>query len=198
MLDRNELIQRLMTRIQTFMEPTEEKEKEKEKLSSIQSLDGKELYVNGDEITIGLEIYEVVDGQKQEIADSTYELIDGTKILVEGGIIKDIMLPKPAEVEVEIEPSTVEMCGPDRTEMMEDPRVTELENKVAELEKNVSDLLNIMETSMTKQEKMSETINKIAAQPAEEPFIPKQTEFNSNLTDKEERIKRIIELSKQK
>lgn len=193
-----------MTRMQAFMEPTkvEEVEPKKETFSSIQSLDGKELYVNGDEIAIGLEIYEVVDGEKKDLVDSTYELVDGTKIVVEAGIVKDIMLPKAADVEVDIEPSTVEMCGPEidkeKTEMMEDPRVSELQSKVAELEKNVSDLLKVMETSMTKQEKMSEVINKIAKEPAEEPFIPKQTEFNSNVSDKEERIKRIIELSKQK
>lgn len=204
MLNRNELINRLMVRIQSFMEPTEEekiKEVEVEFEVSVKTTDGREMIVVGEEIGIGLEIYEVVEGLKVDLGDGMYELTDGTKVSVESGLVKNI--EAPASEQIDIEPATVEMCGEEMKKeedikMMEDPRVGELETKVADLEKQVMDLITIIEGTMSKQEKMSATINKIAKQPTDEPFIPKQTEFNSDITDKTERIKRIFELVNKK
>lgn len=201
MLNRNELINRLMVRIQSFMEP-EVKIQEVEFEVSSKTTDGREMIIVGDQIGIGLEIYELVDGVRVDLVDGEYELTDGTKVSVESGLIKELEGPEP-EQEIEIEPATVEMCGEEMKKeedikMMEDPRVGELETKVADLEKQVMDLITIIEGTMSKQEKMSETINKIAKQPADEPFVPKQTEFNSEVTDKSERIKRIFELANKK
>lgn len=201
MLNRNELINRLMVRIQSFMEP-EVKIQEVEFEVSSKTTDGREMIIVGDQIGIGLEIYELVEGVRVDLVDGEYELTDGTKVSVESGLIKELEGPEP-EQEIEIEPATVEMCGEEMKKeedikMMEDPRVGELETKVADLEKQVMDLITIIEGTMSKQEKMSETINKIAKQPADEPFVPKQTEFNSEVTDKSERIKRIFELANKK
>jgi hypothetical protein len=203
MLNRNELINRLMVRIQSFMEPVQEVQVQEVKFNiSVKTTDGREMILVGDQIGIGLEIYELVEGVRVDLGDGMYELTDGTKVSVESGLVKELEGPEP-EQEIEIEPATVEMCGEEMKKeedikMMEDPRVGELETKVADLEKQVMDLITIIEGTMMKQEKMSETINKIASQPAEEPFIPKQTEFNTDVTDKEERIKRIMQLAKQK
>jgi hypothetical protein len=201
MLNRNELINRLMVRIQSFMEP-EVKIQEVEFEVSSKTTDGREMIIVGDQIGIGLEIYELVEGVRVDLVDGEYQLTDGTKVSVESGLIKELEGPEP-EQEIEIEPATVEMCGEEMKKeedikMMEDPRVGELETKVADLEKQVMDLITIIEGTMSKQEKMSETINKIAKQPADEPFVPKQTEFNSEVTDKSERIKRIFELANKK
>ncbi len=201
MLNRNELINRLMVRIQSFMEPEVKIQEVKFEVSS-KTTDGREMIIVGDQIGIGLEIYELVDGVRVDLVDGEYELTDGTKVSVESGLIKELEGPEP-EQEIEIEPATVEMCGEEMKKeedikMMEDPRVGELETKVADLEKQVMDLITIIEGTMSKQEKMSETINKIAKQPADEPFVPKQTEFNSEVTDKSERIKRIFELANKK
>lgn len=201
MLNRNELINRLMVRIQSFMEPEVKIQEVKFEVSS-KTTDGREMIIVGDQIGIGLEIYELVEGVRVDLVDGEYELTDGTKVSVESGLIKELEGPEP-EQEIEIEPATVEMCGEEMKKeedikMMEDPRVGELETKVADLEKQVMDLITIIEGTMSKQEKMSETINKIAKQPADEPFVPKQTEFNSEVTDKSERIKRIFELANKK
>jgi hypothetical protein len=210
MLQRAELIQRLMSKLQSFSE------KETKMEMSIKTQDGRELYIVGGEIETGLEIYEIVDGSRVDLTDGEYILSDGKTIIVESNTIKSIkeVEPAEAEVEIEVEPSVVELCGDsvlmekemekekekekEKEEMMEDPRIGELESKVADMEKQMMDLLFIVEETMKKHDKMSEKVNKISKEPAESAFIQKPTEFNSDTTDKSERIKRIMELAKSK
>ena len=206
MLQRAELIQRLMSKLQSFSE------KETKMEMSIKTQDGRELYIVGGEIETGLEIYEIVDGTRVDLTDGEYILSDGKTIMVESNTIKSIkeVEPAEAEVEIEVEPSVVALCGDsvlmekemekekEKEEMMEDPRIGELESKVADMEKQMMDLLFIVEETMKKHDKMSEKVNKISKEPAESAFIQKPTEFNSDTTDKSERIKRIMELAKSK
>ena len=202
MLQRAELIQRLMSKLQSFSE------KETKMEMSIKTQDGRELYIVGGEIETGLEIYEIVDGTRVDLTDGEYILSDGKTIMVESNSIKSIkeVEPAEAEVEIEVEPSVVELCGDsvlmendmEKEKMMEDPRIGELETKVADMEKQMMDLLFIIEETMKKHDKMSEKVKQISKEPAETPFIQKPTEFNSETTDKSERIKRIMELAKSK
>lgn len=162
---------------------------------SIKTEDGRTLSVMGSELATGVEIVETKeDGTNVPLEDGDYKLINGQTITVTGGVIKSITEPMPEteapETEVE-----VEMCI-DKTKMVDEAKVMEMEKRIADLESAISDLTDMMQGTMHNAQKMSEKITQLSEQPASEPVIIQKTIVETKLSDKEDSKQRIFELAK--
>lgn len=145
----------------------------------VSTSDGKNLLIMGDGIEIGYTIVEVADDNTQTpLADGEYNLSDGTKIGVTGGLISAIMAPEPAK---EGEESPMEVATVEMEEMPMEEKPTEeapkeasdMEKRVAELESQLKEVMSMLSETMGSCGKLKETqmemssqLKKISEEPA--------------------------------
>lgn len=161
----------------------------------MKSKDGKILRV--DELLVGATIKEVTEEGLVDVEDGEFELEEGFKILVEGGVVKDV-----EEMETE-EEEEVEATEEEETFEEEVVEVTEevteevVEEEVSELE----EILNLLTDISNKYESMKEEFNslreensvlkerfnKVANEPSEQSTSTKKVDFNK--VTREDRLK---------
>lgn len=155
---------------------------------SVELKDGTQVIVDGNQLEIGVKVYVNVPNNDEpvELPDGEYQLIDDSILVVEGGMVKDILPPveeteeAPAEEEVEaeeIEEAPVEETPVEETE-------NDLEKKISDLEKRISEI----EKMIIPKEEMEKVIQSSAKL---------QTEFNS-IKEKLEKTSNVETLPKTK
>lgn len=152
----------------------------------VSTADGKNFLIMGEGLEIGYQIVEVgEDNIQTPVADGEYNLSDGTKIGIVGGLINAIMAPEaPKGEESPIEVATVEMEempmeekpeekpeGPDSAGQSPDTssmekRVADLEAQLQEVMKMLSDTMGSCGTLKDKQMEMSSQLKKISEEPS--------------------------------
>jgi len=152
------------------------------KCGSLTTVDDRELYWVGEaDLQIGDELFYNEDGQEAlKVEDGEYELKDGTKIVVEDGLVKEIREANgekedsldnevEAKKDTKCEEEIVDENPEDNTEVIvEEPEKSDLEKKVDELESEVEDLMQKIDT-------LEETLNAILEKPAAEPIVEEFT-----------------------
>jgi len=144
--------------------------------------DGKNIIVMGEDLTEGVEIYQVDDNNVQSpLENGDYTLQDGRLFTVTDNIVSSVTAPDPAQAtESPVAPAKMEMGDgmPDGQlnsggETPEDVIAEgEVESRISALEQQVQELMQMLQGTMTQTEKMmsshiemSETVKKIASEP---------------------------------
>lgn len=141
------------------------------KCGSLTTVDDKEFYWVGEaDLQIGDELFYNADGEEAiKVEDGEYELKDGTKIVVEDGLVKEIREAdgeKEDSLDNEIEASEETKCEEEIIveEPETEPEKSDLEKKIEELESEVEDLMQKVDT-------LEETLNAILEKPVAEPIV---------------------------
>ena len=128
---------------------------EKAKFASVLTKDGElTLEYPGEELVVGSEIFMLgVDGEKMPLADGEYMLETEVKIVVEGGLVKEIM---EAEVEAEVEmmeeevkeEEEVKLYTEEEMEMIKAALIEEMTKIVEELVGALAEEVALMKEAM--------------------------------------------------
>ena len=132
------------------------------KCGSMTTVDGKELFWVGEaDLQIGDELfYNTENEEAVKVEDGTYELSDGTKITVEGGLVSEIK-----EADGDKEDSL------DNKVEMEDETPAETVETPAETDEKVDDLKAEIETLKAEIEAIKAKLEELVAKPAGEPVV---------------------------
>lgn len=168
------------------------------KCGSLTTVDDRELYWVGEaDLQIGDELFYNEDGEEAiKVEDGEYELKDGTKIVVEDGLVKEIREAdgkKEDSLDDEIEAKKETECAEeeiidenpeDNNEVIvEDPEKSDLEKKVDELENKVNVLESEIENLMQRVDTLEETLNAILEKPAADPIVEEFTKVTGSKAD---------------
>lgn len=191
------------------------------KTSTFTTTDGKNLIVMGEDIAVGVEIYQVDDNNVQTPLDNgDYTLTDGRTFTVADNKVSDITAPDPAQQEEspaggasDASQAKMEMGDGMPDGMPTDPDAAEepaddTEARLSALEQQIQEILQMLQGTMAQTEKMmnsqvemSETVRKIAAEPAgEKPKIgkvyvtDKQTTMSASMDDIRQIQKRLTQV----
>lgn len=142
----------------------------------VSTADGKNFLIMGEGLEIGYQIVEVgEDNIQTPVADGEYNLSDGTKIGIVGGLINAIMAPEaPKGEESPIEVATVEMEEMPMEEKPEEkPEGPDMEKRVADLEAQLQEVMKMLSDTMGScgtiretQMEMSSQLKKISEEPS--------------------------------
>lgn len=150
------------------------------KCGSLTTVDDKELYWVGEaDLQIGDELFYNEDGQEaRKVEDGEYELKDGTKIVVEDGLVKDIREADGEkedsldnEVEMEDKEKDVE-C--EEEIIVEDPANVEPETK-DEADEKYDELKQEIEQLKSMYDELKTVLNSILEKPVAEPIVEEFT-----------------------
>jgi hypothetical protein len=147
-----------------------------EKFNSAKLADGTEVMWDGD-LTEGLAIMVVTDGNQMPAPDTVHELEDGTKITTVGGLVTAIEGKEKEEVEVEMADDTMSKM---------EERMAACESKMSEMETKMSEMFKNYESKFEEANKVNqskfEAIKVIIDEIAEEPIVeqpkPKHSTFS--------------------
>jgi hypothetical protein len=155
------------------------------KCGSLTTVDDRELYWVGEaDLQIGDELFYNEDGQEAlKVEDGEYELKDGTKIVVEDGLVKEIREAngdKEDSLDNEIEAKKETECAEEEI-IVEDPEKTEDETKdeadkkYDELKADIDDLRKEHDELKGMFEEMKNTLDALLNKPAAEPIVEEFT-----------------------
>ena len=163
------------------------------KCGSLTTVDDRELYWVGEaDLQIGDELFYNEDGQEAiKVEDGEYELKDGTKIVVEDGLVKDIrevdgekedsldnkIEAEKKETKCEGEEIIVEdpVKPEDETKDEADKKYDELKNSYDELKADIDDLRKEHDELKGMFEEMKNTLDALLNKPAAEPIVEEFT-----------------------
>jgi chromosome segregation ATPase len=164
----------------------------------MKSKEGKILRV--DELLVGSSIKEVTEDGLVDVEDGEYELEEDVKIVVEGGVIKDVEemeTEEEEEVEATEEEETFEEEVSEEVEAVEEVTEEVVEEEVSELEEILNLLTDISKNYESMKEEfnslreentqLKERFNKVANEPSEVSTPTKKVDFNK--VTREERLK---------
>ncbi len=154
------------------------------KCGSLTTVDDRELYWVGEaDLQIGDELFYNEDGQEAlKVEDGEYELKDGTKIVVEDGLVKEIREAngeKEDSLDDEIEAKKTE-CAEEEIivedpEKPEDETKDEADKKYDELKADIDDLRKEHDELKGMFEEMKNTLDALLNKPAAEPIVEEFT-----------------------
>jgi len=168
------------------------------KTTGFTTTDGKNLIVIGEDIAVGVEINQVDDQNNQTPLDNgDYTLTDGRTFTVTDGKVSNITAPDASQQEEspvggasDASTAKMEMGDGMPDGMPTDPETPEAEatedadteSRLSALEQQIQEILQMLQGTMTQTEKMmnsqvemSETVRKIANEPAgEKPKVGKK------------------------
>lgn len=163
------------------------------KCGSLTTVDDKELYWVGEaDLQIGDELFYNEDGQEAiKVEDGEYELKDGTKIVVEDGLVKDIREAdgeKEDSLDNEIEAKKETECAEEEIivedpEKPEDETKDEADKKYDELKADIDDLRKEHEELKGMFEEMKATLDSILEKPVAEPIVEEFTKVAGSKAD---------------
>lgn len=165
------------------------------KCGSLTTVDDKEFYWVGEaDLQIGDELFYNADGEEAiKVEDGEYELKDGTKIVVEDGLVKEIREADGEkedsldnEVEMEDKEKDVE-CEEEiiveDPEKPEDETKDEADKKYDELKADIDDLRKEHDELKGMFEEIKATLNSILEKPAAEPIVEEFTKATGSKAD---------------
>ncbi len=154
------------------------------KCGSLTTVDDRELYWVGEaDLQIGDELFYNEDGQEAlKVEDGEYELKDGTKIVVEDGLVKEIREAngeKEDSLDNEVEAKKTE-CAEEEIivedpEKPEDETKDEADKKYDELKADIDDLRKEHDELKGMFEEMKNTLDALLNKPAAEPIVEEFT-----------------------
>lgn len=161
------------------------------KCGSLTTVDDRELYWVGEaDLQIGDELFYNEDGQEAlKVEDGEYELKDGTKIVVEDGLVKEIREAngeKEDSLDNEIEAEKKETKCEEEEIIVEDPAKPEDETKdeadkkYDELKADLDDLRKEHDELKGMFEEMKNTLNAVLNKPAAEPIVEEFTKVTGS------------------
>lgn len=164
------------------------------KCGSLTTVDDRELYWVGEaDLQIGDELFYNEDGQEAlKVEDGEYELKDGTKIVVEDGLVKEIREAngdKEDSLDNEIEAEKKETKCEEEEIIVEDPEKPEDETKEEadkkydELKADLDDLRKEHDELKGMFEGMKATLDSILEKPAAEPIVEEFTKVTGSKAD---------------
>ena len=136
-------------------------------LAQVKTKDGAMISYEGEKLDVGVAVKMVgADGISSDITDGEYELEDGSKVTVKGGLVESIV---PAVV-VEVEPLATPEMMTKLTEVQtqleaQTKKYDALSLKFEAMEKTLATNTSHVKTSL-------EAINAICETPADEPIVP--------------------------
>lgn len=155
------------------------------KCGSLTTVDDRELYWVGEaDLQIGDELFYNEDGQEaRKVEDGEYELKDGTKIVVEDGLVKEIREAdgeKENSLDNEVEAKKETECAEEEI-IVEDPAKTEDETKdeadkkYDDLKADIDDLRKEHDELKGMFEEMKNSLDALLNKPAAEPIVEEFT-----------------------
>lgn len=163
------------------------------KCGSLTTVDDRELYWVGEaDLQIGDELFYNEDGQEAiKVEDGEYELKDGTKIVVEDGLVKEIREAdgeKEDSLDNEIEAKKSTECAEeeiivDDPETPEDETKDEADKKYDELKQEIEQLKSEHDELKGMFEEMKATLDSILEKPAAEPIVEEFTKVTGSKAD---------------
>lgn len=171
------------------------------KCGSLTTVDDKEFYWVGEaDLQIGDELFYNADGEEAiKVEDGEYELKDGTKIVVEDGLVKEIREAdgeKEDSLDNEIEAKKKETKCEEEEIIVEDPekpedetkdeadnKYDELKNSYDELKQEIEQLKSEHEELKSMYDEMKATLNSILEKPAAEPIVEEFTKVTGSKAD---------------
>ena len=160
------------------------------KCGSLTTVDDRELYWVGEaDLQIGDELFYNEDGQEAlKVEDGEYELKDGTKIVVEDGLVKEIREAdgeKEDSLDNEVEAKKETECAEEEI-IVEDPEKTEDETKdeadkkYDDLKADIDDLRKEHDELKGMFEEMKNTLDALLNKPAAEPIVEEFTKVTGS------------------
>jgi hypothetical protein len=176
-MDRNNILENIRKQFRQLFSSYE--------TTPVSTADGKNLLIMGSGLEIGYTLVEVnEDNTQTPLADGEYNLSDGTKVGVTGGLISAIMAPEPAKegetspmdvatIEMEEMPMDVEeVIDPEMADGYEDKRM-DMEKRISELESQLQEVMKMLSETMGScgmlketQVQMSNQLKSISNEPA--------------------------------
>lgn len=163
------------------------------KCGSLTTVDDKEFYWVGEaDLQIGDELFYNADGEEAiKVEDGEYELKDGTKIVVEDGLVKEIREAdgeKEDSLDNEIEAKKSTECAEEEIivedpEKPEDETKDEADKKYDELKADIDDLRKEHDELKGMFEEMKATLDSILEKPAAEPIVEEFTKVTGSKAD---------------
>lgn len=164
------------------------------KCGSLTTVDDRELYWVGEaDLQIGDELFYNEDGQEAlKVEDGEYELKDGTKIVVEDGLVKEIREAngeKEDSLDNEIEAEKKETKCEEEEIIVEDPEKPEDETKdeadkkYDELKADLDDLRKEHDELKGMFEEMKATLDSILEKPVAEPIVEEFTKVTGSKSE---------------
>lgn len=167
------------------------------KCGSLTTVDDRELYWVGEaDLQIGDELFYNEDGQEAlKVEDGEYELKDGTKIVVEDGLVKEIREAngdKEDSLDNEVEAKKETECveeeiivedpekPEDETKDEADKKYDELKNSYDELKTDIDDLRKEHDELKGMFEEMKNTLDTLLNKPAAEPIVEEFTKVTGS------------------
>jgi len=155
------------------------------KCGSLTTVDDRELYWVGEaDLQIGDELFYNEDGQEAiKVEDGEYELKDGTKIVVEDGLVKEIREAdgeKEDSLDNEVEAKKSTECAEEEIivedpEKPEDETKDEADKKYDDLKAEIDDLRKEHDELKGMFEEMKAALDSILEKPAAEPIVEEFT-----------------------
>lgn len=164
------------------------------KCGSLTTVDDRELYWVGEaDLQIGDELFYNEDGQEAlKVEDGEYELKDGTKIVVEDGLVKEIREAdgekedsldneiKAEKKETKCEPEEIIVEDPEKPE---DETKDEADKKYDELKADIDDLRKEHDELKGMFEEMKATLDSILEKPVAEPIVEEFTKVTGSKSE---------------
>lgn len=163
------------------------------KCGSLTTVDDRELYWVGEaDLQIGDELFYNEDGQEAlKVEDGEYELKDGTKIVVEDGLVKEIREAdgdKEDSLDNEVEAKKETKCEEEEIivedpENPEDETKDEADKKYDELKADIDDLRKEHDELKGMFEEMKNTLDALLNKPAAEPIVEEFTKVTGSKSE---------------
>ena len=162
------------------------------KCGSLTTVDDKEFYWVGEaDLQIGDELFYNADGEEAiKVEDGEYELKDGTKIVVEDGLVKDIREAdgeKEDSLDNEIKAEKKTKCEEEiiveDPEKPEDETKDEADKKYDELKADLDDLRKEHDELKGMFEEMKATLDSILEKPVAEPIVEEFTKVTGSKSE---------------
>ena len=163
------------------------------KCGSLTTVDDRELYWVGEaDLQIGDELFYNEDGEEAlKVEDGEYELKDGTKIVVEDGLVKEIREvdgEKEDSLDNEVEAKKSTECAEEEIivedpEKPEDETKDEADKKYDELKADIDDLRKEHDELKGMFEEMKATLDSILEKPVAEPIVEEFTKVTGSKSE---------------
>ena len=163
------------------------------KCGSLTTVDDRELYWVGEaDLQIGDELFYNEDGQEAlKVEDGEYELKDGTKIVVEDGLVKEIREAngdKEDSLDNEVDAKKETKCTEEQIivedpEKPEDETKDEADKKYDDLKADIDDLRKEHDELKGMFEEMKNTLDALLNKPAAEPIVEEFTKVAGSKAD---------------
>ncbi len=187
-MQKEDAIKNIQETLKTLLSFSKKVEKVEVKFADVKTTDGQILNVEGEDVAVKAPIFIKDDkGANTPVEDGSYTLEDGRTIEVLDGVVETVSNgAKEGEEESPVaDANTEEMAAeeaPVEEAVEEAPEGGDMETRVAELEGQITQILEILQGLSSSQEQAMSRINEFGALPAEDSI--KETKVKATVFEK--------------